>query len=75
MAQNFWAAIFAWTACFLVTIAVSMLSKPKPESELRGLVYSLTEKARDTGVVWYKRVTVVGAIVLLLTVVLNIIFW
>jgi len=57
------------------TIAVSMLSKPKPESELRGLVYSLTEKARDTGVVWYKRVTVVGAIVLLLTVVLNIIFW
>ena len=75
MAQNFWAAIFAWTTCFIVTIVVSAMSKPRPESELVGLVYSLTEKPRDTGVVWYKRVTVVGAIVLALTVVLNIIFW
>ena len=45
------------------------------ESELVGLVYSLTDKPEDTGVVWYKRVTVVGAIVLALTVALNIIFW
>src|SRR5207248_538955 len=28
MAQNFWIAIFAWLACFLVTLAVSMLTKP-----------------------------------------------
>ena len=75
MAQNFWAAIFAWTTCFVVTIVVSMMSKPRPESELVGLVYSLTEKPKESGVVWYKRVTVVGAVVLALTIVLNIIFW
>ena len=36
MAQNFWIAIFAWLACFLVTLAVSMLTKPRPASDLRG---------------------------------------
>jgi solute:Na+ symporter, SSS family len=75
MAQNFWAAIFAWTACFVVTIVVSLMTKPREESALRGLVYSLTEKAPDDGSVWYKRVTVVGGIVLALTVLMNIIFW
>ena len=34
MAQNFWIAIFAWTTCFVVTIVVSLMTKPKPESEL-----------------------------------------
>jgi SSS family solute:Na+ symporter len=75
MAQNFWAAIFAWTACFVVTIVVSLFSTPRVESELNGLVYSLTDKPKESGEVWYKRVTVVGGIVLLLTLVLNIIFW
>jgi SSS family solute:Na+ symporter len=75
MAQNFWAAIFAWTTCFIVTILVSVVSKPRAESELVGLVYSLTEKPKDTGVVWYKRVAVVGGIVLFLTIILNVIFW
>ena len=75
MAQNFWAAIFAWTACFVVTIVVSLLTRPREESELRGLVYSLTEKVSEDGSVWYTRVTVVGSIVLGLTVLLNIIFW
>ncbi|MEQ1762298.1 MAG: sodium:solute symporter family protein [Pyrinomonadaceae bacterium] len=75
MAQNFWTAIFAWTACFVVTIAVSLLTKPREEAELKGLVYSLTERPKEEGRVWYKRVTVLGAIVLLLTVALNIVFW
>src|SRR3977135_2167803 len=39
MAQNFWIAIFAWLACFLVTLAVSMMTRPKPDSALTGLVY------------------------------------
>ena len=43
MAQNFWIAIFAWTTCFVVTIAVSFLSQPRPEKELEGLVYGLTK--------------------------------
>jgi SSS family solute:Na+ symporter len=75
MAQNFWTAIFAWSACFLVTIAASLLTKPREESELKGLVYSLTERPKEEGAVWYKRVTVLGAIVLGMSLILNIIFW
>ena len=30
MAQNFWIAIFAWLACFLVTLAVSAVTRPRP---------------------------------------------
>ena len=29
MAQNFWTAIFAWTVCFVVTIVVSLVTRPR----------------------------------------------
>ncbi|HZZ70241.1 MAG TPA: sodium:solute symporter family protein [Phenylobacterium sp.] len=74
MAQNFWIAIWAWGACFLVTIAVSLMTKPKPEGELTGLVYSLTPKiVHETGP-WYMRPVILGVIMLTATVVLNLIF-
>ncbi len=75
MAQNFWTAIYAWTVCFVVTIIVSLVTKPRPDSELRGLVYSLTERQRDEGLPWYKRPMTLGVIVLLAALVLNIIFF
>ncbi|HEX6589131.1 MAG TPA: sodium:solute symporter family protein [Longimicrobiales bacterium] len=75
MAQNFWTAIWAWTTCFVVTIVVSMVTRPRPAEELRGLVYSLTEKQRDHGEPWYRRPMTLGVIMLALTLVLNIIFW
>src|SRR4051794_26122454 len=59
MAQNFWAAIFAWTTCFVVTVLVSLLTKPRTESQLVGLVYSLTDRPEEKGGAWYKRVTTV----------------
>ena len=39
MAQNFWTAIFAWTACFVVTILISLVTRPQEPSKLVGLVY------------------------------------
>lgn len=75
MAQNFWTAIFAWTTCFVMTIVVSLLTKPHEEKDLVGLVYSLTELPKEEGLVWYKRPTLVGAIVLGMVLILNIIFW
>jgi len=75
MAQNFWTAIFAWTACFLVTIAVSLSTRARPDRELVGLVYSLTELPKDERLEWYKRPVVLGSIVLGVALVLNIIFW
>jgi len=75
MAQNFWTAIFAWTTCFIVTIVISLLTKPREQEELRGLVYSLTEKPSEQHLLWYKRPVTLAAVVLFLTLLLNIIFW
>jgi SSS family solute:Na+ symporter len=75
MAQNFWTAIYAWTTCFLVTILVSLLTKPRPADELRGLVYSLTERPRDVGLSWYQRPATLAIIVLAFTLVLNVVFF
>src|SRR5215203_4807452 len=75
MAQNFWTAIFSWTTCFLVTILVSMVTAPRPEGELKGLVYSLTPRPRDEGVPLYRQPGPLAIVVLLATIVLNIIFW
>jgi len=75
MAQNFWTAIFAWSTCFVVTIIVSLLTRPRDEKELAGLVYSLTERPKEEHLPWYQRPAVLGVIVLAMTLVLNIIFW
>jgi SSS family solute:Na+ symporter len=75
MAQNFWTAIFAWTTCFLVTITISLATKPRPDNELRGLVYSLTERQHEESLAWYQRPLLLGVVVLSLTLVLNIIFF
>jgi SSS family solute:Na+ symporter len=75
MAQNFWTAIWAWTTCFVVTILVSLVTKPREEKELVGLVYSLTEKPKEGHLPWYQRPAWLGAAVILLALALNIIFW
>jgi len=76
MAQNFWAAIYAWSTCFVVTIVVSMITtRKKNDEELRGLVYSLTPRIKEKGLVWYKQPAVLAVIVLIAAIALNIIFW
>ena len=75
MAQNFWMAIFAWVACFTVTIAVSMVTAPKPESELKGLVYSLTTIPGDEHEPWYRRPGPLAVLVLIGAAILNVMFW
>jgi solute:Na+ symporter, SSS family len=76
MAQNFWTAIWAFSACFLATALVSLATKQrKSDEELTGLVYALTPRPKEEGVPWYERPAVLGAGILTLTVVLNIIFW
>jgi SSS family solute:Na+ symporter len=75
MAQNFWGAIAAWTACFVSTSVISLMTSAKPESELKGLVFSLTERITDREQAWYRRPAVLATIVLAVTAVLNILFW
>ncbi len=78
MAQNFWTAIWAWTSCFVATIAISLATTSvKTDSQLRGLVWSLTphEDKGEVGMPLWKRVAPLGAVVLLLTGLLNLILW
>jgi len=76
MAQNFWLASFAFTVCFVLTLGISLVTKrTKTDKELTGLVYSLTEKIKDTDEAWYLRPSVVGLILLGCCLVLNIIFF
>jgi SSS family solute:Na+ symporter len=76
MAQNFWTAIYAWTACFVATIVISLVtSRRKSDEDLRGLVYSLTPRVRDADAVWYRRPATLGALALGCALVLNIVFW
>jgi solute:Na+ symporter, SSS family len=75
MAQNFWTAICAWTTCFLVTILVSLLTRPRPDSELAGLVYALTDRPEDHGLAWYQKPSVLAAVVIIVLLLLNWIFW
>ena len=60
MAQNFWAAIFAWTTCFIATIVVSLVTKPRDDKDLVGLVYSLTPHTVEEHLPWFKRPVALG---------------
>jgi solute:Na+ symporter, SSS family len=75
LAQTFWTAIIAWTTCFVVTIIVSLATRPRPEAELRGLVYSLTDRPNDQALPWIRRPWVLAAAVLGLTLGLNFLFY
>jgi SSS family solute:Na+ symporter len=74
LAQTFWTAIVAWVTCFVVTIVVSLATKPRPIDELEGLVHSLTPRPSDGALPLLRRPWVLAVVVLGLTVVLNLVF-
>ncbi len=74
MGQTFWTAIYAWTTCFVVTIIVSLLTRPRPDSELTGLVYSLTPKPENSARAFWERPAFLGIVTLVLLLVLNLFF-
>jgi SSS family solute:Na+ symporter len=76
MAQNFWLASFAFIGCFLLTVTISLATpRTKTDEELRGLVYSMTERIKEPNQVWYLKPSVLGSILLVGCVILNVIFW
>ena len=74
MAQSFWSAIFAFAACLVVTVVVSLFTRPHKDEELVGLVYSMTPHTVDEEQTWYKRPAALGAAVIIAAVALNVIF-
>jgi SSS family solute:Na+ symporter len=74
MAQNFWTAIFAFSVNLVVTIVVSLATKPREETELVGLVYSLTPKPAEGHLSWYQKPATLAIAVIAILIVLNLVF-
>jgi len=75
MAQNFYTAIWAFSICLVVTIVVSMMTRPRPDAELVGLVRSLTTIPEDEKLPWHRRPVALALVVLVILIALNLIFY
>jgi SSS family solute:Na+ symporter len=75
MADNIYRAMWTLIANVVVTVLVSLVTKPKPEKELVGLVYGLTEIPSHGHWPLFQRPGFWAAVVGVLFVILNLIFW
>jgi len=75
LAEDMFRALWSWGVCMVVTIVVSLLTKPRPESELVGLVYGCTDVPSEGNLPLYQRPIFWAGAVAVVFVVLQIIFW
>jgi SSS family solute:Na+ symporter len=75
MAENMYRALWSFLFCVIVTVVVSYLTKPKPDSELVGLVYGLTELPSERDLTIWQKPAFWATVVAVVFVILNIIFW
>jgi len=75
MAENMYRALWSWVVCVLVTVVVSYLTSPKPESELDGLVYGVTKIPEQGEYPLFHRPAFWATVVGIGFVVLNILVW
>ena len=75
MAENMYRALWSWIICVVITVVVTMMTRPKPEAELVGLVYGCTEIPTEKHLAIYQRPIFWAGIVAAVLVALNVIFW
>jgi solute:Na+ symporter, SSS family len=75
LAQDMYQALWSFLVCVVVTVGVSLVTKPKTEAELSGLVYGLTEVPSIGDVPLYQKPLFWAAAVVVIFFILNIIFW
>jgi SSS family solute:Na+ symporter len=75
LAQDYFQALWSFIVCVVVTVAVSLATKPLPDSELTGLVYGLTDVPSIGDVPLYQKPLFWAAVVTVVFFVLNIVFW
>jgi SSS family solute:Na+ symporter len=74
-AENMYSALWSALICLGVTILVSLMTAPKNDSELVGLVKSCTDVPPEGNYPIYQRPVFWAIVVALGCVILNIIFW
>jgi SSS family solute:Na+ symporter len=75
MAENMYRAVWTLLVNVGVTVIVSLFTRPRPDNELKGLVYGLTELPSDGQYPLFQRPIVWAAAVAVGFVALNILFW
>ncbi len=75
MAENMYRALWSWIVCVVVTVVVSLLTKPKPDSELVGLVYGVTPIPHEADVPLWERPVFWAVVVATVFVIFNILIW
>ena len=75
MAENMYRALWSWIVCVIVTVVVSLLTKPKPDAELVGLVYGVTPIPHETDVALWEKPIFWAVVVAVVFVILNIVMW
>jgi SSS family solute:Na+ symporter len=75
MAENMYRALWSWSICVIVTVVVSLLTRPKPVEELTGLVYGCTELPSEGHLPLWKRPIFWGGLSAAAFVILQWIFW
>lgn len=75
MAENMYRALWSWLICVGVTVAVSLVTKPKTDAELNGLVYGATVIPHDGATtIWQKPIFWAG-VVSVVFIALNVVFF
>jgi len=75
LAQDMYQALWSCVTCTVVTVLVTLVTKPRPDYELRGLVYSLTDVAKEEHASLFHKPVFWGMVSLGVLLVLQFIFW
>jgi solute:Na+ symporter, SSS family len=75
MAENMYRALWSWIVCVVVTVVVSLMTQPRPESELNGLVYGVTVLPHEAKVPLYHRPAFWAVVVGVVFVIFNLLVW
>jgi solute:Na+ symporter, SSS family len=75
--ESMWGAGSAFVVDAIVTVVVSLVTKPKPVEELQGLVYGMAniEEADRRPHKWWESPKLLGATTLAGATILTIVFW
>ncbi|HQG45228.1 MAG TPA: Na+/galactose cotransporter, partial [bacterium] len=75
MSRNLSQAAWAWSICAIATVLISLVTKPKPDSELVGLVKGFTPIEHDGKIAWYSQPKYIALIAVAVFAALNLYFW
>jgi len=75
LAEDMYRALWSCLIGVIVTVTVSLVTKPKPDSELKGLVYGLTPVPKEDNVSLLARPAFWAAVAIAIFLVLQWIFW